>query len=73
MGRQSISLNETKIYVLDELKYALKNNPEVKFQREQNKVQGRILNTITDNCAVDCELMVSCTKIMGTLHRKEKK
>lgn len=60
-GRKSISLNETKIYAL-ELKYALKNNPEVKFQREQNKIQERILNTITDNCIVDCKLMVSCRK-----------
>lgn len=63
-GRQSTSLNETKIYVVDELKYALKNNPEVKFQREKNKVQERILNTTTDNCTADCKLMVSCTKIM---------
>lgn len=34
-----MSLNETKIYVVDELKHALKNNPEVKFQREKKKVQ----------------------------------
>lgn len=32
-----MSLNETKIYVVDELKHALKNNPEVKFQREKKK------------------------------------
>lgn len=71
--RQSTSLNETKLYVVDELKSALKNSPDVKFQREKNKVQDRILNTRTDNCTVDCELMVSCTKIMGTLLRKRRK
>lgn len=57
-----MSLNETKIYVVDELKHALKNNPEVKFQREKKKVQEWILNITTDNCTVDCELMASCTK-----------
>lgn len=52
-GRKSTSLNETKIYVADEIQYVLKNNPEVKFQRKRNKVQERILNTTTDNTATD--------------------
>lgn len=55
---------------VDDLKYALKNNPELKFQREKNKVQEGILNMTTDNCTADCELMVSCTKIMCMLLRK---
>lgn len=71
--RQSTSLNERNLYVVDKLKYALKNNPDVKFQREKNKVQDRVLNTSTDNCTVDCELMVSCTKITGTLLRNGRK
>lgn len=48
-GRQSNVLNETKVYAVDELKYMLKNHPEVKFQRYFYKIQAAILNIITDN------------------------